>query len=137
MKHHTEWRVRVDPGRLVLDWLSPTQHRYQKAIRSPLPAAAMDIHVTTGGTALAERLDSITAAAAWRSTPGHSAWGVAEEFLNELLLRHQLNQPPHAYDPGPSDRPGTAVPGSDSVTDIYSAVDDFAEGDPDTDPPPF
>jgi hypothetical protein len=144
MKHHTEWRVRVDPGRMVLDWISPTQHRYQKAIRSPLPAAAMKLQVTTGGTALAERLDSITAAAHRKSTPEQSVWGATEEYLTELLLRHQLNQPPHHYDPRPMDRTGTAGhPGttaaaaSELAGGIGDAAEDLADSDPDDDPPPF
>ena len=101
----------------------------------------MDLHVTTGGTALAERLDTITAAAQWRSTPGRSAWGAAEEYLTDLLLRHQLNQPRLEYDPTTPQRTRSdnhgATTNSQRAIDIDSTANDLANNDADDDPPPF
>ena len=135
MKHHTEWQVRVDPSRMVLDWLSPTRHRYHKTIQSPLPAASMTLHVTTGGTALAERLDSIAADAHRRSTPGRSAWGAAEEYLTELLLRHQLHQPPLEYQPQPE--PPEQTTDNQAVEEIDDTANDLDDTDPYNEAPPF
>ena len=124
MKHHTEWRVRVDPHRFVIDWYSPTAHRYQKKIGSPLPTA-YGLSVSTGGTALAERLDCISAAAdfAQNGHPDEPA-SVAEELLTALLLRHQLNHPGFEYEPTP--QPGETDP---------PGAAEFHEDD--DDPPPF
>ena len=93
MKHHTTWRVRIDPRRFVIDWYSPTAHRYHKKIRSPLPTA-YGLSVSAGGTALAERLDCINAAADFaQNRHPVDPVSVAEELLTTLLLRHQLNHP--------------------------------------------
>ena len=38
IKHHSDWRIRIDPNRYVLEFTSPTGHTYQKqAGRPPCP----------------------------------------------------------------------------------------------------
>ena len=60
IKHHSEWKVRPDPDRTVLHFTSPTGHHYTKRGRQAAPPA---MWITTAGTAIAERLDTITATA--------------------------------------------------------------------------
>ena len=56
IKHHSDWRIRIDPNRYVLEFTSPTGHTYQKQSRQ---AAVPGLWLSTAGTAIAERLDTI------------------------------------------------------------------------------
>ena len=80
IKHHSEWKVRPDPDRTVLHFTSPTGHEYTKRGRQAAPPA---MWVTTAGTAIAERLDTITATAEVNRPPQPSS-GV-EELLKTIL----------------------------------------------------
>ena len=160
-KHHTEGQVRPDPKCSTLIWISPTGHRYVKG-RSQ--AAPPDIWVSTGGTDLAERLDTIKATVEVDNGPG-TAGSVPEELLTAMLLRHELNRPPFEYDPAVYDQhvdgtPAGSTPADDppadnaladnTVPNDQPANDQHANGDvPDgavpradswptiDDPPPF
>jgi len=91
VKHHSDWRIRVSTERFSLELTSPTGHRYSSKPRPPL---LPDLRVTTAGTALAERLDLITAMGAASMTRG----GGIDDQATALLLRHELNKPPAEYD---------------------------------------
>lgn len=142
-KHHTEWQVRPDPNCSTLIWISPTGHRYVKGRSQATPP---DIWVTTGGTDLAERLDTMKATVV---VPGGNGvpGSVPEELLTAMLLRQELNRPPFEYDPAVEGTPGSNLP-ADSAT-ILEATTDSASASPDSaipradswptvdDPPPF
>ena len=49
MKHHTDWRIRIDPNRTITEFTSPTGHTYQKQGRQ---AAPPKMWVNTPGTAI-------------------------------------------------------------------------------------
>ena len=70
IKHHSEWKVRPDPDRTVLHFTSPTGHEYTKRGRQAAPPA---MWITTAGTAIAERLDTITATAEVNRPPQPSS----------------------------------------------------------------
>jgi len=55
-KHHTDWRVSIDPAKLLIQWTSPTGHTYTKKARQ---AVTPDIRVSTPGSGTARRLDEI------------------------------------------------------------------------------
>ena len=110
-KHHTEWRVRPDPDTPITYWTSPTGHCYPSIGRPPLAAINITrtgIHPTHGGTAIAERLDNLTAflnATAQRNAnlqrnaeldepPEIPEGSTAEELLTALLIKYALNPPP-------------------------------------------
>ena len=92
IKHHSDWKVRPDPDRTVLHFTSPTGHQYTKRGRQAAPPA---MWITTAGTAIAERLDTITATAEINRPPQPSS-GV-EESLKAMLIRHALNTRPIEY----------------------------------------
>jgi hypothetical protein len=91
-KHHSEWKGRPDPDRTILHFTSPTGHHYTKHGRQAAPPA---LWVTTAGTAIAERLDTITTTAETNS-PATPTSGV-EEILSIILIRHALNTKPIEY----------------------------------------
>ena len=98
-KHHTEWRCRPDPDRTVLHWSSPTGHRYAKPGKQVAPPA---LWVTTAGTAVAEKLDTL-ARFTWDGPlldgPGEAAQtSVVEQLLAALVLRHLLTRPALEYE---------------------------------------
>jgi len=55
-KHHTDWRVNIDPTRLLIQWTSPTGHTYTKR---PRQAVTPDIWVSSPGSDTARSLDEI------------------------------------------------------------------------------
>jgi hypothetical protein len=122
IKHHTDWRFRVDPKRFVVEWISPTGHRYLKKAR---PTLLPDLRVSTAGTAIAERLDLITTIAARTSM----AESETEELLKALLLRHQHTQRPLEYEPAASSQDQEPSDHPDDDTPDQSPHDDV--------PPPF
>ena len=92
IKHHSEWNVRPDPNRTVLHFTSPTGHEYTKRGRQAAPPA---MWVTTAGTAIAERLDTITATAEINRPPTQPS--SVEETLKTMLIRRALNTSPIEY----------------------------------------
>jgi hypothetical protein len=112
MKHHTDWRIRIDPNRTILEFTSPTGHTYQKQGRQAAPPR---MWVSTAGTAIAERLDTIAnppTTLIRRDTTNHHTTGHhtadtgaqdtgetaptshIEDLLAGLLIRHHLNTTP-------------------------------------------
>ncbi len=59
-KHHSEWRIHVDPHQLAIHWSSPTGHTYTSTGRR---VAAPELWIHHSGTAMAERLDTIATCA--------------------------------------------------------------------------
>ncbi len=111
MKHHTGWRIRIDPNRTVIEFTSPTGHTYQKQGRQ---AAPPKMWVSTAGTAIAERLDTIANPPSTLTrrdttnnhTTGHNAGETAptshiEDLLAGILIRHHLNSTPIEIDDDP------------------------------------
>ena len=92
IKHNSGWKVRPDPDRTVLHFTSPTGHEYTKRGRQAAPPA---MWVTTAGTAIAERLDTITAIAEVNRPPQPSS--SLEELLKAMLIRRALNTNPIEY----------------------------------------
>ena len=125
-KHHTEWQVRPDPNCSTLIWISPTGHRYVKG-RSQ--AAPPDIWVSTGGTDLAERLDTIKATVEVDNGPG-TAGSVPEELLTAMLLRHELNRPPFEYDPAVHDKHVNSSPVGNTPVDNTVSNDEHVNSTP-------
>jgi hypothetical protein len=112
VKHHTQWRIRPRPERFVIQWISPTGHRYHKR---PRPVLLPDPTVTTPATVMAERLDLIAAMAPPGTTPS-----AVEDLMATLLLQHELNQPrieyqhdETAWHTTPTTHPGTFDPADD------------------------
>jgi hypothetical protein len=101
IKHHSAWKVRPDPDRTVLHFTSPTGHNYTKRGRQAAPPA---MWVTTAGTTIAERLETITATAEVNRPPTPPS-GV-EDALSTILIRHALNTTPieHQHDDTAWDR---------------------------------
>jgi hypothetical protein len=91
IKHHSAWRIRLDPNRSVLEFTSPTGHHYRKPGRQ---AAAPGLWVSTAATAIAEHLDDI---ASPPSTLVHhpddqpTPTSHIEDLLATILIRHHLN----------------------------------------------
>ena len=127
VKHHTDWRIRVSPERFTLDWTSPTGHQYRTKAR---PATLPDLHVTTVGTAVAERLDLATSEAGTPATPYSST----DDLVATLLLRHHLNQPPTEYD-HPTTAWDQTAPDHPNGETPHRAEDPGI--DPQDPPPPF
>jgi hypothetical protein len=91
IKHHSDWRIRIDPNRYVLEFTSPTGHTYQKQSRQ---AAVPALWVSTGATAIAERLDNITSPPTTLVRhPGDQPAPTShiEDLLAAILVRHNLN----------------------------------------------
>jgi len=91
IKHHSDWRIRIDPNRAVLEFTSPTGHHYRKPGRR---AAAPGLWVSTAATALAERLDNIASPPSTLVRhPGDEPAPTSdiEDLLAAILIRHQLN----------------------------------------------
>ena len=91
IKHHSEWRIRIDPNRYVLEFTSPTGHTYQKQGRQ---AAVPGLWVSTAGTAIAERIDMIASPPSTLirhpdDDPGPTSH--IEDLLAAILVRHHLN----------------------------------------------
>jgi len=91
IKHHTDWRIRLDPNRAVLEFTSPTGHHYRKQGRQ---AAAPGLWVSTAATAIAERLDTIATPPSTlvrhpddKPTPTSHI----DDLLATILIRHHLN----------------------------------------------
>jgi len=91
IKHHSDWRIRIDPNRTVLEFTSPTGHTYHQQGRR---AAVPGLWVSTAGTAIAEGVDNI---ASPPSTLIHRAGDEPgptshiEDLLAAILVRHHLN----------------------------------------------
>ncbi|HEY5881963.1 MAG TPA: hypothetical protein VIU11_23850, partial [Nakamurella sp.] len=130
-KDHADWRISVDPSRLVINWTSPTGHTYSRRARQTTPP---DAWIRTAGTTIAERLDHLATMRAWSTAATATATaatdpasepsplGSVEDRLTDALLRHSLNNPTTIeYTPNPD--AGTQT---DADAD---ALDD--------DPPPF
>ena len=106
MKHHTGWRIRIDPNRTVLEFTSPTGHTYRKQGRQAAPPR---MWVSTAGTAIAERLDLIASPPSTlvcRDTTDHDTGETAptshiEDLLAGILIRHHLNTTPIDIDYDP------------------------------------
>lgn len=109
-KHHSEWRLRPDPNGYTMHFTSPTGHTYASTPHPPLPTYA-SFSVSTGGTALAERLDAMVAFAevsaacpeadqSGRQTPAPAVSDV-EELLTAILIRHSINDPGYEYEARP------------------------------------
>jgi hypothetical protein len=109
-KHHSEWRLRPDPNGYTMHFTSPTGHTYASTPHPPLPTFA-SLSVSTGGTALAERLDAMVAFAdvtaacpeadqSGRQTPAPAVSDV-EELLTAILIRHSINDPGYKYEARP------------------------------------
>jgi len=91
IKHHSEWRIRIDPNRTVLEFTSPTGHKYQKQGRQ---AAVPGLWVGTAGTAIAERVDMIASPPSTlirRADEEPAPTSHIEDLLAAILVRHQLN----------------------------------------------
>ncbi len=91
IKHHSDWRIRIDPNRYVLEFTSPTGHHYRKPGRQ---AAAPGLWVSTAATAIAERLDDIAnpPSTLVRRPDGEPApTSPIDDLLATILIRHHLN----------------------------------------------
>jgi hypothetical protein len=91
IKHHSEWRIRIDPNRYVLEFTSPTGHTYQKQGRQ---AAVPGLWVGTAGTAIAERVDMIASPPSTlirRADDQPAPTSHIEDLLAAILVRHHLN----------------------------------------------
>ena len=98
-KHHSEWRIRLDPDRVTVHWASPTGHHYSNGSRQAAPPG---IWVTSPGTLLAERLDNVTSTVTATATGDASdSASRAEDLLAALLLQHQLDCTTIEYVPVP------------------------------------
>ncbi len=111
-KHHSEWRIHVDPHQLAIHWSSPTGHKYTTNGRR---VAAPGLWIHHGGTTMAERMDAITAMGAAAAsgrlastdrdhhTPApetlSAPTSILEDGLAALLLRTSINTPDVEYDP--------------------------------------
>jgi hypothetical protein len=91
IKHHSDWRIRIDPNRAVLEFTSPTGHHYRKPGRQ---AAAPALWISTAATATAERLDLIAnPPSTLIRKPGDQPAPTSniEDLLAAALIRHHLN----------------------------------------------
>ena len=79
-KHHTDWRVSIDPTRLLIQWTSPTGHTYTK---KPRPAVIPDIWVSIPGSDTARRLDEI-AEVCTAGRPTATAQQVLTGYVSEI-----------------------------------------------------
>jgi hypothetical protein len=142
IKHHADWQIRVSKERFTLEWTSPTGHRYSTR---PRPAAVPDMRkmtarITTAGTAIAERLDNLTAFNDASNNRGDSSkqTSIVEELATALLLRHQLNQPSIYLDADESGWDLSAGEESSGDRSDGGSLLDDADGDADMpDEPPF
>ena len=88
---HSDWRIRIDPNRYVLEFTSPTGHTYRKQGRQ---AAAPGLWVSTAATAIAERLDNIAnppSTLVHRADDEPTPTSHIEDLLATILIRHHLN----------------------------------------------
>ena len=91
IKHHSDWRIRIDPNRYVLEFTSPTGHHYRKPGRQ---AAAPGLWVSTAATAIAERLDDIAnppSTLVHQTDDEPTPTSHIEDLLAGILIRHHLN----------------------------------------------
>ena len=91
IKHHSDWRIRIDPNRYVLEFTSPTGHHYRKQGRQ---AAAPGLWVSTAATAIAERLDDIAnppSTLVHQTDDEPTPTSHIEDLLAGILIRHHLN----------------------------------------------
>ena len=91
IKHHSDWKIRIDPNRTVLEFTSPTGHKYTKQGRQ---AAAPGLWVSTAATAIAERLDNIAnppSTLIRRADDETTPTSHIEDLLATILIRHHLN----------------------------------------------
>ena len=91
IKHHSDWRIRIDPNRYVLEFTSPTGHHYRKPGRQ---AAAPALWVSTAATAIAERLDDIAnppSTLVRRPDDEPAPTSPIDDLLATILIRHYLN----------------------------------------------
>jgi len=91
IKHHSDWRIRIDPSRTVVEFTSPTGHHYRKPGRQ---AAAPALWVSTAATAIAERRDDIASPPTTlvRHPDDEPApTSHIEDLLAAILVRHHLN----------------------------------------------
>jgi len=127
-KHHSEWRIRLDPDRVTVHWASPTGHHYSSGSRQAAPPG---IWVTSAGTLLAERLDNVTA-----TGDASDPVSKAEDLLAALLLRHQLDTRPIEYVPVPEFWEEITPDAADGLTEsLHSELGaDHSESDVRADP---
>ena len=91
IKHHSDWRIRIDPNRYRSRIHQPHRTPYQKQGRQ---AAAPGLWVSTAGTAIAERLDNIASPPTTlvrHADDEPAPTSHIEDLLAAILIRHHLN----------------------------------------------
>ncbi len=141
LKDHADWNLSIDTNRLIINWTSPTGHRYTRNARQAVPP---DAWIRTAGTTVAEHVDQLVSAADTTHTfrpgttpddphPGGRPTSLLEDLLTDALLWHHLAHPTRIQlDPTGSGQANGPHPHRADDQDLADDTTDI-----DDDPPPF